>query len=62
MSVVQWPDGHSDGFPIRTSTRGIALQPLTFTGQPQGRMILADVTCSYKDLSATSRTSFRIWY
>lgn len=59
---VHWADGHVDSNVISTNTNGVGLAALTFTNQPQGSLINIDVACVSNNLSANTKTSFRIWY
>lgn len=61
-AVVYWPAGAKESFPVFTNTNGIGLVALAFSNQPYGSLIYADITCAYGALSATTTTSFRIWY
>lgn len=61
-AVVHWPGGKDASFSIVTNTNGVGIIPLAFADQPYGSLIYTDVTCSYSGLSATTTTSFRIWY
>jgi hypothetical protein len=61
-AVVQWPNGLREPFTVFTNSNGIGFITLVFTNQPYGTLIYTDVTCSHSGLSATTTTSFRIWY
>jgi hypothetical protein len=59
---VYWPDGRSEPFTLKTNSKGVGTMPLAFTSQPYGSLIYVDVVCAYGNLSAKTRSSFRIWY
>jgi len=61
-AVVHWPSGLSDSTVITTNNNGVAIISLRFENQPYGSLIYTNVTCTYDILSATTTTSFRIWY
>ncbi len=61
-AVVYWPDGRSETTSIATNSNGVGIISLSFTNQPYGSLIYTDVTCTSNGLSATTTTSFRIWY
>ncbi len=61
-TVVRWPDGHSDSNVVQVNSTGVALVGLSFSNQPQGKLIYTDVTCSFNGLTGSTSTSFRIWY
>lgn len=62
IAIVHWPDGRREPVPVSTNTNGIGFVPLSFTSQPYGTLIYTDISCSHSGLSATTTTSFRIWY
>lgn len=59
---IHWPDNHNESIAIATSSNGIGMVPLSFSNQPHGRLIYADVNCTYLGLNGNTTTSFRIWY
>lgn len=61
-AAVHWPNGSNERLSIVTNTNGVGILPLTFADQPYGSLIYIEVTCSHSGLSATTTTSFRIWY
>ncbi|MCQ3936223.1 MAG: hypothetical protein DPW18_04145 [Chloroflexi bacterium] len=61
-AVVHWTNGIKDSTVIRTNTNGVGIISLSFSNQPYGSLIYTDILCTYLDLSATTTTSFRIWY
>jgi hypothetical protein len=61
-AVVHWNNELSNSTVITTNDLGVGTFSIQFENQIQGDLIYADVTCSYDTLSATTSTSFRIWY
>lgn len=61
-AVVYWPSGAKDTITVTTNSNGVGIISLSFIDQPYGSLIYADITCAYNSLSATTTTSFRIWY
>jgi len=61
-SNLTWPDQRTESALQHTDAAGVATISLAFTGQPEGRMVYADVSCTYNGLQSATSTSFRIWY
>jgi hypothetical protein len=61
-ALTHWPDGRADTAMLTTNTNGVGMLPLSFTSQPYGGLIYVDVACVFGNLSASTTTSFRIWY
>ena len=61
-TLVHWPDHRIDTNSITTKQNGVAVAALSFANQPQGSLINIDVTCISNDQTASTKTSFRIWY
>jgi len=61
-AVVHWPNGQIETTTIATNSTGVGIVSLAFSNQPYGSLIYTDVTCASIGLSATTTTSFRIWY
>jgi hypothetical protein len=59
---LHWPEGRSDTVLSRTDHNGVATLPFAFNTPTQGELVLAEISCSYRNLSAGTATSFRIWY
>ena len=59
---VHWTDGRTDASIVSTKDNGVALVALSFTNQPQGSLINIDVSCISNNQTASTKTSFRIWY
>ena len=62
IASLHWPDGRNDSIVIATDSNGVGIISFSFLNQPYGRLIITDITCAYTGLSATTTTSFRIWY
>lgn len=61
-AVVNWHNQVSESYLVTTNTLGIGVFTLQFENQPHGNLINVNVTCAYASLSATTTTSFRVWY
>lgn len=61
-SIVHWADGHNDSYALTTNANGVSIISLSFTSQPYGSLVYADVSCAYNSLNGNTTTSFRIWY
>lgn len=61
-SVLYWPSGAKDATAITSNSNGVGIIPLSFVEQPYGSLIHTDIICAYNSFSATTTTSFRIWY
>jgi hypothetical protein len=59
---LQWPGDRADTAASRTDEYGLARLAFSFSGQLQGQLILADISCTYKGITSTTSTSFRVWY
>jgi hypothetical protein len=59
---IRWPDGHIEPIALATNRSGVGTVPLSFSTQPHGSLIYADVSCIYNNLNGNTTTSFRIWY
>jgi len=61
-SIVHWPDGRNESYALNTNSNGVSIISLSFTNQPYGGLVYADVSCAYNGLTGGTTTSFRIWY
>ncbi len=61
-ATTHWPGGHNEATSLATNANGVGIIPLSFSNQPYGSLVYADVSCTYNNLSAVTTTSFRIWY
>jgi hypothetical protein len=61
-ALVKFPNGTSQEFSFTTNTRGIAQITFTFSEQKAGELIPIEISVNYQGLSATTKTSFRIWF
>ena len=59
---IHWPDGRNEEIALASNANGIGVVPLSFSSQPYGSLIYADVFCTYNSLQGNTITSFRIWY
>lgn len=61
-AAIQWPDGRTESWPVRTNAKGVASLPLSFSGQPAGDLVLVGLNCRVGEVTGSTVTSFRIWY
>jgi hypothetical protein len=61
-ATIRWADGTSGSLSFSTNSSGVGIVPLTFVNQPYGKMVYIDIYVTKDSLSATTTTSFRIWY
>jgi len=61
-ATMDWPNHESSTTAIVTNTNGVGIFSFSFSNQPYGNLVYADVTCTYNGLSTTTTTSFRVWY
>jgi len=60
-ALVKFTDGTVQEFAFATNSRGIAQFAFNFNDQKSGELIPIEITVTYQNLSATTKTSFRIW-
>jgi len=60
--LVRFTDGTSQEFSFSTNSLGIAQITFNFKDQESGELVPVEVTANYQNLSATTKTSFRVWY
>lgn len=61
-ATVRWADGTNSVLAFSTNSSGVGIVPLTFFDQPYGKMVNIEIHVAKDGLSATTTTSFRIWY
>jgi hypothetical protein len=61
-ATIRWADGTSSTIPFSTNASGVGIVPLTFANQPYGKMVNIEIFVTKDGLSASTTTSFRIWY
>lgn len=61
-ATVYWADGTVSALSFSTNSSGVGIVPLTFLNQPYGKMVNIEILITKDGLSATTTTSFRIWY
>ncbi len=61
-AIVHFTDGSSQEYFFSTNTSGLGSITFDFADQKQGELISIDVLVTYQGLSATTTTSFRIWF
>lgn len=62
IASVLLPDGTTHSAKFRTDARGMAQVSFNFSNQTAGEMVPIDITVTYQNLSAKTKTSFRIWF
>lgn len=62
IATVALPDGTTQSINFVTDTRGVAQFSFNFNNQRAGEMVPIDITVEYKNLSAKTKASFRIWF
>jgi hypothetical protein len=61
-AYVRQPDGTTQAINFVTDSRGMAQVSFNFYNQNAGRMVPIDIEVTYLNLSAITKTSFRIWF
>ena len=61
-ALVKFTDGTRQEFSFTTSPLGIAQITFNFGDQESGELVPIEVEVHYQNLSAATKTSFRIWY
>jgi hypothetical protein len=61
-ATVRWPVGNPETISFSTNSSGVGIVPLTFSGQTYGQLVYIDILVTKDGLTATTTTSFRIWY
>jgi hypothetical protein len=61
-ALVKFTDGTSQEYSFTTNSLGIAQITFNFKGQKSGELVPVEVAVNYQSLTATTKTSFRIWY
>ena len=60
--TIHWPSVPGQTSYITTNNDGVGVIPFSFSNQPHGNLISADVACQFGGLASSTSTSFRIWY
>ena len=61
-ATIHFSNGHSEDYFFTTNRSGFGSFNFKFADQTQGELIRIDVIVTYQGLSATTTTSFRIWF
>jgi hypothetical protein len=61
-ATVHFTDGRTQDYFFSTDAPGLGSITFDFTDQKQGELIPIDILVTYQGLSATTTTSFRIWF
>ncbi len=62
LATIRRADGVVETASFLTNSSGVGIVPLTFVNQPYGKMVYIDIIVAKDGLSASTTTSFRIWY
>jgi hypothetical protein len=60
--TIHLPDGTATEYYFTTNAAGVGSASFSFSNQKQGELVTIDVLVLYQGLSATTSTSFRIWF
>mgnify|MGYP000061770143 CR=1 FL=1 len=61
-ATVRFTDGRKQEYFFSTNATGLGTVTFDFADQKQGELIPVDILVTYEGLSATTTTSFRIWF
>ncbi len=61
-ATIRWPNGKIETLALASNSSGVGIVPLTVANQPYGELVSVEITVSRDGLTATTVTSFRIWY
>ena len=61
-AAIQFPDGRLEKIGFTTNRLGVASFSFNFSDQERGKLVPIEIHITHQNLSATSITSFRIWY
>jgi hypothetical protein len=61
-ATIHFPDGHNEDYFFSTNTAGLGSITFSFSNQEPGELVPIDIIVTFQGLSATTTTSFRIWY
>ena len=60
--LVKFPSGTNQEFAFTTNSLGIAQVTFNFSDQKSGELVPIEIAVIYQSLTATTKTSFRIWF
>lgn len=61
-ATIHFSDGHSEDYFFTTNAAGLGSITFSFANQTHGELITIGIVVTYEGLSATTTTSFRIWF
>ena len=61
-ATIRFADGHTEAYFFSTNASGLGSVRFSFANQVQGDLVPVGIIVTYQGLSATTTTSFRIWY
>lgn len=62
MATIRFPDGQTQEYFFTTNSLGLGSFTFEFENQMQGEPVQIAIIVTYRGLSATTATSYRIWY
>jgi len=61
-ATIHFSDSHTEDYFFTTNAVGLGKIVFNFVNQTQGELVTIDIIVTYQGLSATTTTSFRIWF
>ena len=61
-ATIRFTDGSTQDYFFSTNSSGLGSFTFDFSNQKQGELVPIDILVTYQGLSATTTTSFRIWF
>jgi hypothetical protein len=61
-ATIHFSDGRTEDYYFTTNAAGLGSIIFSFANQKQGELVPIDIVVTYEGLSATTTTSFRIWF
>jgi hypothetical protein len=61
-ALVKWTGGAMNEFAFTTNAFGMAQITFDFSNQESGELVPVEIMVNYQSLTASTKTSFRIWY
>jgi hypothetical protein len=61
-ATIHFSNGRTEDYFFTTNSSGLGSITFSFAKQTQGELVAIDIVVTYQGLSATTATSFRIWY
>ena len=61
-ATIHFSDGSTQDYFFSTNSAGLGSITFNFANQAQGDLVPIDILVTYQGLSATTMTSFRVWF